>query len=161
MLIFGAGGAARAVAFALLSTLRPRRLTIAARTTTNAERLVRDLAPCDPTGALRVVPVADARSDVQASRLLVNATPLGMSPHLEGTPWPEAGTFTEAQIVYDLIYHPEHTRLLRDAAGRGAHTIGGLDMLILQAAASYVQWTGCVMPVNRVRRMLRQHAVDE
>lgn len=156
MLIFGAGGAARAVAYALLSTMQPSRLTLAARTPARAERLVRDLAPYDAAGVLAVAPLTEARAAVRASRLLVNATPAGMHPHLGATPWPDAADFSDGQIVYDLIYKPTQTRLLREAAGRGAHPLGGLDMLILQAAASYVQWTGQPMPVDRVRQALRQ-----
>ncbi len=155
MLIFGAGGAARAVAFALLGAFRPQRLTLAARTPAKAERLAQDLAPYDPTGALHVVPLAEARSAVQESRLLVNATPVGMHPHEDATPWPDAAAFSDEQLVYDLIYKPEQTRLLRDAAARGARTLGGLDMLIRQAAASYAEWTGRAMPVDRVRQALR------
>ncbi len=155
MLIFGAGGAARAVAFALLGAFRPQRLTLAARTPAKAERLAQDLAPYDPTGALHVVPLAEARSAVQESRLLVNATPAGMHPHIDATPWPDAAAFSDEQLVYDLIYKPEQTRLLRDAAAHGAHTLGGLDMLIHQAAASYAEWTGREMPVDRVREALR------
>ena len=156
MLIFGAGGAARAVAFALLRAYQPRRLTLAARTPARAERLAQDLARYDPTAALRVVPLAEARPAVQQSRLLVNATPVGMHPHVEATPWPDAAAFSDGQLVYDLIYKPEQTRLLRDAAARGAHTLGGLEMLIRQAAASYAQWTGRAMPVDRVREALRE-----
>ena len=155
MLIFGAGGAARAVAFALLRAYQPRRLTLAARTPARAERLAQDLAPYDSTAALRVVPLAEARPAVQQSRLLVNATPVGMHPHVEATPWPDAAAFSDGQLVYDLIYKPEQTRLLRDAAARGTHTLGGLDMLIRQAAASYAEWTGREMPVDRVREALR------
>lgn len=155
MLIFGAGGAARAVAFALLGAFRPCRLAIAARTRARAERLVRDLAPHDAAGALRVVPLADARPAVQESRLLVNATPVGMQPHEDATPWPDAAVFSDEHLVYDLIYKPEQTRLLREAAARGARTLGGLAMLIHQAAASYAQWTGREMPVDRVREALR------
>ena len=155
MLIFGAGGAARAAAYALLSTFAPPSLTLAARTPARAERLVHDLASYDPGGVLRVAPLAEAGPAVRAARLLVNATPVGMLPHTDATPWPEATDFSDGQIVYDLLYKPEQTRLLREAAARGAHTLGGLPMLILQAAASYIQWTGRAMPVDRVREALR------
>ena len=154
MLIFGAGGAARAVAYALLSTFGPERLTLAARTPARAERLAADLAPYDLGGALHVASLAEATSNVRAARLLVNATPVGMHPHAAATPWPASDDFSDGQIVYDLIYKPEQTRLLREADARGARTLGGLDMLILQAAASYIQWTGTAMPVDLVRTAL-------
>ncbi len=156
MLIFGAGGAARAVAYALLSTFAPRSLTLAVRTPARAENLVRDLAPYDAGGVLRIVSLADAAPSVRAARLLVNATPVGMHPHTDATPWPDAADFSDDQIVYDLIYKPEQTRLLRDATACGAHTLGGLAMLILQAAASYIQWISQAMPVDRVRAALRE-----
>ncbi len=156
VLLFGAGGAARAVAYALLSTVHPARLTVAARTPAKAERLARHLSPFDASGALRVVALAEAAAAVRAARLLVNATPLGMHPHPEGTPWPDAADFSAGQIVYDLVYEPEQTRLLREAAAQGAHTLGGLDMLVRQAAASYAQWTGREMPLAAVRAALRR-----
>lgn len=155
MVIFGGGGAARAVAYALLTTFRPRRLTLAARSTGRAEKLAADMATYDEKGALRVVALADAAPDVRSARLLVNATPLGMHGDVAATPWPATSDFTEDQILYDLVYNPEETRLLRDAATGGATTIGGLEMLVHQAAAAYVQWTNQPMPVDVVRKALR------
>lgn len=156
MLIFGAGGAARAVAYALLTTLTPARLTLAARRPEQAERLAEDLAAYDPEEALQAVPLDAASAAVRASRLLVNATPLGMHPHTDGTPWPNAADYSEGQVAYDLVYNPETTRFLREAAAQGATTIGGLDMLIAQAAASYRQWTDRDMPLDEVRTSLAQ-----
>ena len=157
MLVFGAGGAARAVAYALLTTFEPDRLTLAARTPGKAEKLARDLTPHDVRGALRVTALEDAGADVRASRLLVNATPLGTTPDVQATPWPRVADVHEGQIAYDLVYNPETTRFLADAAARGADVIGGMDMLIGQAAASYRQWTGREMPVEAVREALRHH----
>ena len=157
MLIFGAGGAARAVAYALLTTFQPERLTLAARTTAKAEVLARDLAHYDPAGALRVVKLEEAGPDVQASQLLVNATPLGTTPDVRATPWPHTADFSQDQVAYDLVYNPEKTRFLEEAAQSGAAVIGGMEMLIGQAAASYVQWTGQAMPVEAVRAALRRY----
>lgn len=155
-LIFGAGGAARAASYALLtSQFAPDRLTLAARTPERAERLAADLAPFDEKSALAVVPEDEAGPAVRAARLLVNATPLGMAPETDGTPWPDASDFSEGQIAYDLVYTPRETRFLREAEGRGAMPIGGLGMLVGQAAASYRRWTGRRMPTAAVRQALR------
>ncbi len=154
MLVFGAGGAARAVVYALLTACSPARLTLAVRTPAKAEPLARDLAAYDANDALEIVPMQEAGQALRASTLVVNATPLGMHPHPEGTPWPDADDFGAEQIVYDLVCNPRTTRLLREAGARGATTVGGLAMLIGQAAAAYRQWTGRTMPVDVVRQAL-------
>ena len=77
-------------------------------------------------------------------------------PTNEETPWPDATDFGPEHIVYDLIYQPRTTRLLREAAARGARTLGGWPMLIGQAAAAYQLWTGRPMPDAVVRQFLAQ-----
>ena len=158
MAVLGAGGAARAVAYALLDTFRPRRLTLVARTPSRAEALVADLAGFDERGALDVHDAASARLAVRNAHLVVNTTPVGMYPAVDASPWPDAADFGEGHIVYDIVYIPEETRLLADAARRGATVIGGLDMLVEQAAAAYVQWTGRTMPVEAVKDALRKRS---
>lgn len=153
--ILGSGGAARAVAYALLTTFHPRRLTLAVRTPAHGEQLASDLAGFDSTAALCVRPIEECRTDVNSSRLVVNATPLGTNPRSDATPWSQADDFGRDHIVYDLVYNPQRTRLLDEAQARGARTIDGLEMLIEQAAAAYVQWTGTEMPTRIVREALR------
>lgn len=149
--VFGTGGAARAVVYALLSALGPARLTLAARTPAHAEALALDLAPYDPRGALAVVPLADAADALRAARLVVNATPLGMHPLVETTPWEDGRVFGPGQVVYDLVYAPRETRLLREATGRGATPIDGLPMLAAQAARAFRRWTGQALPDEVLR----------
>ncbi len=158
MAVLGAGGAARAVAYALLDTFRPRRLTLVARTPSRAEALVADLVGFDERSALDVCDAASARLAVRNAHLVVNTTPVGMYPAVDASPWPDAADFGEGHIVYDIVYIPEETRLLADAARRGATVIGGLDMLVEQAAAAYVQWTGRTMPVQAVKDALRKRS---
>ena len=156
--VLGSGGAARAVAYAVLTTFAPRRLTILARTPERAERLAADLAGFDETSALNVLPLREgegAREAVRRSSLVVNATPLGTHPNTDRTPWEYAGDFSPEHVVYDLVYNPRYTRLLREASDQGAATIDGLEMLIGQAAAAYALWTGREMPTDVVREALR------
>lgn len=155
--VLGSGGAARAVVYALLTDLRPETLTIAARSPEKAEALAADLAGLDPDGTLRVVALGAAGAAIRAARLVVNATPVGMHPDEHATPWPEADDFGPAHTVYDLVYAPAETRLLREATARGARPIGGMKMLVGQAAASFARWTGTPMPLGPVHSALRDH----
>ena len=81
--------------------------------------------------------------------LLVNATPVGTAPN-DASPLPPDHVF-DGRLVYDLVYNPPQTRLLRDAANAGCRTIGGLDMLVAQAQAQFEWWTH-QRPVARVMR---------
>jgi 3-dehydroquinate dehydratase/shikimate dehydrogenase len=71
--------------------------------------------------------------------LVVNCTPIGMHPHVDQTPVP-ASALT-GSLVYDLIYNPLVTRLMREAGAAGCQTIGGLDMLVGQAHEQFEWWT--------------------
>jgi shikimate dehydrogenase len=78
-------------------------------------------------------------SDMQ---LIVNATPIGMFPDPEHSPWPQRCPFPEGAAVYDLVYNPRQTRLVRDAQAAGLRAKTGLGMLVEQAALSFAYWTG-------------------
>ncbi len=145
MLVWGAGGGARAVVYALLTTFAPATLTLAARRVEQAQALADAFAGLDPAGALQIVPLAHMDEAVQTARLLVNTTPLGMVGHEAATPYP-AARFAPGQIVYDLVYVPRPTRLLREAAAAGAVPLDGLAMFRGQAARAFGRWTGLPFP---------------
>src|SRR5262249_20361659 len=135
--ILGAGGSARAVAVALAS--KKASVTVHAR---DRERAARVAALAG--GAVGEVPPVPGAGD-----LLVNCTPIGMHPHIDRTPVPAERL--HAGLVYDLVYNPESTRFMREAAAAGCQTIGGLDMLVAQAAAQFRWWTGVAPPVVVMR----------
>ncbi len=155
--VLGAGGAARAAVYALLTAFEPGRVTVAARRTEQARRLVADLSPWAGPDALCALPLAEAGEAIRRSTLVVNATPVGMMPHSDTTPWAHADDLHPGHLVYDLVYAPEETRLLREAATRGATPLGGLGMLLGQAAAAFRRWTGLPMPLDAVRAALTAH----
>lgn len=126
--ILGAGGSARAVALALAS--EGAHVSVHARNTAQAEAVAALVG-----GEAGPFPPAHAAWD-----LLVNCTPIGMHPRLDQTPIPPSGI--ARGVVYDLVYNPPVTRLLRDAATAGCDTIGGLDMLVAQAQEQFEWWTG-------------------
>jgi 3-dehydroquinate dehydratase/shikimate dehydrogenase len=126
--VLGGGGAARAVALALSSS--GCRVTVHAR----RREQVDDIAA--RTGA-QAGPFPPARGSWD---VLVNATSVGMYPNVDETPID--ASHLDGSTVYDLVYNPPATRLLREAAAVGCSTIGGLEMLVGQAEAQFEWWTG-------------------
>ncbi len=83
--------------------------------------------------------------------LLVNATSLGMTPNVEGTPVP-ASLLKKGLIVFDVVYSPIETRLLREASACGCRTVSGLEMLVRQGALAFELWTGKDAPLDVMRQ---------
>lgn len=140
--ILGAGGSARAVAYALLQD--GWQLTIAARRPAQARSLVKDLAPYARQASVIRPATFDFRP--AACDLIVNCTPLGMSPNVEASPWPEDVPFPQGAAVYDLVYNPRETRLVAAARAAGLPAVTGLGMLIEQAALAFEHWVGQYPP---------------
>jgi len=140
-LILGAGGAARAAAYALRA--EGAEVLISARRQTAAQRLARSIsARVIAWGAIDGL-------DVDA---LINATPVGMSPHVDALPTDLQRL--RARVVFDMVYHPLETRLLADARRRGLTAISGIEMLVSQGARQFEIWTGQSAP-----RALMEQAV--
>ncbi len=140
--ILGAGGAARAVA----SGLAPyaERITVLARDHSKAEALASEVA--ERTGAeIRAANIGEASKLTPYADILVNATPAGMHPNTDTSPI-DAHTLHRGLLVFDLVYNPEKTRLLREAEAAGARTVGGLSMLVYQGAEALRLWTGRAAP---------------
>jgi 3-dehydroquinate dehydratase/shikimate dehydrogenase len=138
VLLFGAGGAARAAAFALAAA--GACVFVCARRAARAGKLARAVGgESIPRRALR-----GARFD-----LIVNATPVGMHPHADAIPL--AAGELNCRFVFDLIYRPRKTRLLQLAAQRGIETISGLEMFVAQGAAQFEIFTGLRAPVAAMR----------
>ncbi len=155
VLVLGAGGAARAVVYALVRA--GAQVTVANRTVGRAVELVRHLHTVLPGRTLRVVDCSPSQLAIEAERhtLLINTTSVGMWPQVDASPWPAGIGFGSIETVYDVIYTPARTRLLRDAAAWGCQTIGGLGMLVRQGAESWRLWTGESPPVEVMMQAAR------
>jgi shikimate 5-dehydrogenase len=127
--ILGTGGAARALAHGLRSA--GARVAVFGRRAERARRLAQEVGGSG--GALE-----DVRGHPQD--LLVNATPVGMWPEVDRVPVPAA--WVHAGLVYDLVYNPRPTRLLRESARSGSATLDGTAMFLAQAAAQFRIFTG-------------------
>ncbi len=141
VLLIGAGGAARAVAWALRT--RGARVRVANRTPDRAADL-----------GLHV-PFVPAALDATAGQaaLVVNATSLGLGADVPPPELPLAG-LGPGQVAFDLVYRPGGTPWLAAAAARGARTVDGLGMLLHQGAAAFARWTGVEPPVEVMREAL-------
>jgi shikimate 5-dehydrogenase len=149
--VLGAGGAARAVTVALASSGCSVRLH--ARNRGQAAE-VATLAPAT---------IGPWPPEPGSWDLLINCTPIGMYPRVDETP--VAAAQLGGRYVYDLVYNPPITRLLRDAAARGCQTIGGLEMLVAQAGEQFKWWTGSAPQTGVMRaaagKRLAEFAGDE
>ena len=148
VVILGAGGAARSASYALSEVAGE--LVILNRTIERARNLaskVRKLIGSHVNGKWDGLTEESLRREVREADILINATPVGMSPDVNGT-LVEKSLLHPDMVVFDMIYHPLKTRLLREAEEVGAKTINGLSMLIHQGAASFKIWTGVEAPVD-------------
>ncbi len=135
-LILGAGGSARAVIYTLLND--GWEVTLAARRIEQAQHLANSF----PNYELLITNFESLQSPISNLSLLINTTPLGMTPHIDQSPLPENLSLPSNAFVYDLVYNPRETKLVRDARAQGLHAATGLGMLIEQAALSFEIWTG-------------------
>ena len=139
VLVYGAGGAARAAAFALAQGGAV--VCICARRRLRARELARAV------GGEAIERVRLRREFFDA---IVNATPVGMHPHAGQSPLGAAEL--NARLVMDLVYRPQKTRLLGLAQRRGIETVSGVDMFVAQGTAQWEIWTGVRAPVAAMRR---------
>ena len=151
--LLGTGGAARALAFVLArgscagtggggKTFTLPELTILGRDQAKAERLTQDAATGSTAGeAIRAGLLSDFASLGSGADIVINCTSVGMTPDVDGCPIDPA--FLEPRhVVYDIVYRPRETVLLREAKAKGCSTVEGIGMLVHQGAASFRTWFG-------------------
>ena len=149
VLILGAGGAARGVLMAL-SALDPSSITIANRNSDRANNLVKQLKR-QSKGRADAMSLTDRKLPDTAlnADLIIQCTTVGMrhGPDEGGLPL-AAAHIPPTALVYDLVYNPAETPLMRVAAACGAQVLGGLSMLVHQGAIAFEMWTGRPAPVD-------------
>ncbi len=155
-LVLGAGGSARAVIEALSSA--GWLVTIAARSVDQARSLVFELSESVPK-SINVIHLDPQSLAMQSPRLIVNTTPVGMYPHHKASPWPGEIPFPIHASLYDLVYNPVETALVRQARQEGLTATSGIGMLVEQAALSFQIWTELAV-TQPVKDLARQFAMD-
>jgi len=154
--LFGAGGAARAVIYTLITRFNIKEINIINRTVERAESL-KDYFTSkllfEKIKTYELIP-PDLVKVLQNSTLIINTTSIGMSPEEDDTPTSIPESFNKNQIVFDVIYTPRKTKLLEIAESRNAITLNGLKMFIEQGAKAFELWTNKKMPVEKIEKIL-------
>lgn len=141
VLIVGAGGAAKAIAFTLIDE-GISSLTIANRSRENAQQLIDNIKKQTGFENISYQPIMGAGNKVSQVDIIINTTPIGMYPKHEVEPPIQTDNITENHVVMDVIYNPLETELLKRARLNGATTINGTSMLINQGLVSFEIFTG-------------------
>ena len=152
--ILGAGGAARAVLWGLLRS-GVSSVCIGVRNRAKGDVLCEEFA-ADGDVRSAVFNTSDFLRCIGSADIVVQTTPLGMTPHTDGMPPVDIAAIKPSAVVYDLIYTPAETRFLREAAARGHTTVNGEMMLAAQGAEAFFLWTGVRPDIALMRRVLRE-----
>ncbi|RJP14531.1 MAG: shikimate dehydrogenase [Candidatus Abyssobacteria bacterium SURF_5] len=157
ILMLGSGGAARSIAFALATRKCPRDLTILGVIPAELEKLVNDLrekTAAQVEGAL--LDDSSLRRNIGPADIVIHCTPVGMNPRTEASLVPKE-VLRAGQVVFDIVYTPRKTRLLRDAETAGCTIVPGLEMFVNQAVLQFELWTGKQAPVEIMRKVVERH----
>ncbi|MFW6153898.1 MAG: shikimate dehydrogenase, partial [Planctomycetota bacterium] len=146
--VLGAGGAARAIVAAL--AYYGAETTVYNRTVARAEALAAEFD--SPDGPVRAAGLE--RLDRLGADVVINCTPVGMHPKVDACPLPDATRLAPGTVVFDTIYNPVTTQLLRRAADAGCVTVSGVEMFVNQAVAQYTWWTQLDAPREVMRKVV-------
>jgi shikimate dehydrogenase len=157
-LVLGAGGSARAVVSGLSD--QGWKVWVAARKLEQA----RQLTDAFRRGAgTTISPINLDSGSIGALgtelNLIINTTPVGMSPDVHDSPWPKDFPFPQEACLYDLVYTPRQTQLVQAARAAGLQAESGMGMLVEQAALSFECWTGQAAPRLAMRQAAKR-AID-
>jgi shikimate dehydrogenase len=150
MLLLGAGGAAKAIAFQ--AAQEADELVILNRTPEKAEQLaelLRNKFGAEVKGGALSAEVLE--KELETTDILVNSTSVGMNPDFDLSPVPSS-LLHSGLCVMDIVYNPLETKLLKDAKSVGAKVVSGLEMLLYQGAVAFEIWTNCPAPVDVMRK---------
>lgn len=155
-IVLGAGGSARSVVYALVND--GWKVTIVSRRVEQAQTLTSSF----PTYQLQIMgwDFHGLQSLISHRSLLVNTTPVGMIPNIDQSPLPENIALPKDLFIYDLVYNPRETKLVREARAQGLPATTGLGMLIEQAALSFELWTDHTAPRETMYAAVDQSPVS-
>lgn len=160
--VIGAGGASRSVIYALIRNFKVGHINIINRTEQTAESLKEYFSAKLFFNDFKAFPLVppDLVETFRDSKLIINTTSMGMSPGVDDSATTIKESFMKGQIVFDIVYNPVKTKLLKLAESQGSTIITGLKMLVEQGAKSYELWCGEKMPVEKVYHALESYLIS-
>lgn len=155
VVVAGAGGASRAISF-YIAKYGADSLTILNRNIQKAQDLAGDVEASDLIDEVGSDSISNINSYLDDADILIDTTPLGMHPHIDDKPIAIADNMHEDLTVFDAVYNPNETVLLKEAIKAGAKPVYGIKMLLYQGAESFEIWTGKKAPVDVMEEALRK-----
>ncbi|HWQ48401.1 MAG TPA: shikimate dehydrogenase [Methanosarcina sp.] len=149
IVVAGAGGAARAIAFQLAAD--GAEITIVNRTEGRAIELAKEISAAALSGDVTGRRLSGLKDLLQDTDVLINTTTLGMHPNID-TAIATAEDLHPGLTVFDIVYNPLETRLLKEAKASGSKTVSGVLMLVYQGAEAFRLWTGIEPPVELMKK---------
>ncbi|MFD1358274.1 shikimate dehydrogenase [Fictibacillus halophilus] len=146
ILLVGAGGAARSIAYALLKE-NPKKLFIANRSAERLTLLVKDLN----NTCVEPLSLKKAESELSRYDILINTTNAGMHPNIETMPI-QLAQLKDDTVVCDIVYNPLQTKWLHTAESKGAIIDNGVSMLVMQGAMAFEKWTGTFPDTKKMKK---------
>jgi len=156
IIVAGAGGASRAISF-YLAKFGASSITILNRNVDKAKNLSDDVLASDLIGDVNFASISEIDNYLPDADILVDTTPLGMDPHVNDEPIATAENMHEDLVVFDAVYNPNETVLLKEAIKAGAKPIYGIKMLLYQGAESFKIWTGRDAPIDVMQEALNNY----
>jgi len=156
VVVAGAGGASRAISF-YLAKFGANSITILNRNVDKAKSLASDISGSDLISEVKSDSISNISSYLNDSDILVDTTPLGMHPHVDDEPIATAEDMHDDLVVFDAVYNPNETVLLKEAIKAGAKPVYGIKMLLYQGVESFKIWTGEDAPVDVMEKALKKY----
>lgn len=154
VIVAGAGGASRAISF-YIAKYGAESLTILNRNEAKAESLASDVSDSGLIGEVASDSINAIGNYMESADVLIDTTPLGMHPNINDEPIVKADMMDEDLVVFDAVYNPNETVLIKEAIKANAKPVYGIKMLLYQGAESFKIWTGKTAPVDVMEKALR------
>ena len=155
VIVAGAGGASRAISCYLAKYVADS-ITILNRNVERAEKLAGDISDSGLIDDIKSDSISAINNYLGDADILVDTTPIGMHPHIDDEPIATFDNMHEDLVVFDAVYNPNETVLIKEAIKAGAKPVYGIKMLLYQGAESFKIWTGQDAPIDVMENALRQ-----